>query len=219
MVLGRREFSAVLLIFGAVISVYMVLLAGPTSAQNGGGSSGGTTGQQTTCSQDEELVETFTGTQDQITPQFQITGPEWRFIVEATATTEASGNVSVTIVFDADNPGFGFAFASVDPEFNPTDTESSQVIDGPGTFSLDIDANGASYEILVCQSANQSGGDRSTPEQSTPGQGNSVIKETIPNKPLPPTGGWPVYALVASFILAGAGLLGFRLVIWRGWVR
>lgn len=62
--MGRRELSVALLVFGAGISVYMILLAGPTSAQSGGGSSGGTTGQQASCSQDEELVETFTGTQD-----------------------------------------------------------------------------------------------------------------------------------------------------------
>jgi Excalibur calcium-binding domain len=29
----------------------------------------------------------------------------------------------------------------------------------------------------------------------------------IPAKPLPPTGGWPVYGTVMGFVLAGAGLL------------
>ena len=195
MVLGTRELSVVLLAFGAVISVYMVLLAGPTSAQQGGGSSGGTTGQQTSCSQNEEIVETFTGTQDQTTPQFQITGPEWRFILEARATTQTSGNVSVSTVFDPDNSGFGSAFASVDPEFFPTDTSSSNIIDGPGTFSLEIDANGASYTVVVCQNVGSGGGSNPT---------SGVIPTTIPQKPLPPTGGLPsAFGVIASFVLTG----------------
>ncbi len=200
MVLGRRELSVVLLAFGAIISVYMVLLAGPTSAQQGGGSTGGTTGQQTSCSQNEEIVETFTGTQDQTTPQFQITGPEWRFILEARATTQTSGNVSVSTVFDPDNPGFGSDFASVDPEFFPTDTSSSNIIDGPGTFSLEIDANGASYTVVVCQNAGSGGGSNPT---------SGVIPTTIPQKPLPPTGGLPsAFGVIASFVLTGLLALG-----------
>ncbi len=209
MVLGRRELSVVLLAFGAIISVYMVLLAGPTSAQQGGGSTGGTTGQQTSCSQNEELVETFTGTQDQITPQFQITGPEWRFILEARATTQTSGIVSASTVFDLDNPGFGSAFASVDPEFSPADTVSSNIVDGPGTFSLEIDANGASYTILVCQNVGQGGG------TSTLDPTNGVIPTTIPQKPLPPTGGFPsAYGVIATFVLTG--LLALGIGIRRG---
>ena len=105
-VLGRRELSVVLLIFGAIFCVYVVLLAGPIAAQSGGGSTGGSTGQ-------------------------------------------TSGNQN--------------------------------------------------NQNVVIQ-----------------GQSNNVITNTIPNKPLPPTGGWPVKALVAGFILSGAGLLGLRLGIWHG---
>jgi hypothetical protein len=38
----------------------------------------------------------------------------------------------------------------------------------------------------------------------------------IPRKPLPPTGGWPVYATVAVFILTGTGLLALGVEIRRG---
>lgn len=38
----------------------------------------------------------------------------------------------------------------------------------------------------------------------------------IPRKPLPPTGGLPVYATVAGFILAGTGLLTLGVGIRRG---
>ncbi len=38
----------------------------------------------------------------------------------------------------------------------------------------------------------------------------------IPRKPLPPSGGPPVYGVVASFILAGTGLLALGIGIRRG---
>jgi hypothetical protein len=38
----------------------------------------------------------------------------------------------------------------------------------------------------------------------------------VPNKPLPPSGGLPVYAVVAASALTGAGLLALGLVIRRG---
>ena len=38
----------------------------------------------------------------------------------------------------------------------------------------------------------------------------------IPRKPLPPTGGLPVYVTVAGFVLVGAGLLGLGVGIRRG---
>jgi hypothetical protein len=97
-------------------------------------------------------VDTFAGTADQTFPEFEIDGAEWRFIVEATSTAETSGSVDVSTVFDPNNPESGSAIVSVDPEFNPTDTDSSSVIDGPGTFTLEVDANGAEYNVLVCES-------------------------------------------------------------------
>lgn len=118
-----------------------------------------TTGEQDfACSPDEQQVETFSGTADQSFPEFEIDGTEWRFIVQATSTAETSGSVSVRTVFDPDNPVSGSAIASVDPEFSPTETSSSSVIDGPGTFTLEVDANGAEYDILVCESQTSGGG-------------------------------------------------------------
>ena len=38
----------------------------------------------------------------------------------------------------------------------------------------------------------------------------------VPNRPLPPSGGLPVYAMVAGSVLTGAGLLALGLVIRRG---
>jgi hypothetical protein len=44
----------------------------------------------------------------------------------------------------------------------------------------------------------------------------TVIIRTIPAKPLPPTGGLPVYVMVGGSILAGTGLLAGRLAARRG---
>ena len=78
------------------------------------------------------------------------------------------------------------------------------------------------------QSVNQA---QSTPAQSSgavasAGQGGAsaksrrqkdkVIAKTVPKRPLPPTGGLPVYAMVAGFVLTGTGLLGAGLVVRRG---
>ena len=47
-----------------------------------------------------------------------------------------------------------------------------------------------------------------------PQRERSIIN--VPNKPLPPSGGLPVYLIVASSVLAGAGLLALGLAIRRG---
>jgi hypothetical protein len=41
------------------------------------------------------------------------------------------------------------------------------------------------------------------------------VRGTVPNKPLPPTGGPPVYLVVTVPLLAGASLLGLGLLIRR----
>jgi hypothetical protein len=46
-----------------------------------------------------------------------------------------------------------------------------------------------------------------------PRKERSIIN--IPKKPLPPSGGLPVYGVVTGFVFAGAGLLALGLVIWR----
>jgi hypothetical protein len=83
-----------------------------------------------------------------------------------------------------------------------------------------------------CVGTNQDNGNQnndqnsSTLELSTPAQNPSnqkarprskdVIRNTIPRRRLPPTGGVSTYAMVTGFILVGAGLLGLGLVVRRG---
>lgn len=46
-------------------------------------------------------------------------------------------------------------------------------------------------------------------------QRRNVMPNTTPRRPLPPTGGPPVYAMVAGSILMGTSLLGFGLMVRR----
>jgi len=130
------------------------------------------------CSPDEQQVEAFTDTADQSFPEFEIDGDEWRCIVKATSTAETRGSVTVETVFDPDNPGFGIATVSVDLEFSPTDTSSSSIIDGPDTFTLEVDANGAEYDILVCESQ--------TPGDGGGGDTTNGAPKTQPSPPSAP---------------------------------
>jgi hypothetical protein len=121
MAIGKRELSAILLVFGVIISVYMALLAGPISAQNVDNDT--TNGAQTTI-EDQFIDEQITVQEDE-------------------------------------------------------DRQEEVIIDKP-------------------------------PRRREP----TVIN--IPNKPLPPTGGLPVYGMVAGSILAGVGLFGLGIGIRRG---
>lgn len=64
-------------------------------------------------------------------------------------------------VSTADADGFIFLTVFPDQEFSRDD---SGIIDGPGTFSLEIDANGVDYTVVVCQRADGA----QTPEEDTP---------------------------------------------------
>ena len=215
MVIGKREFSVVLLVFGAVISVYMALLANPTSAQNGGGgTTGGNTNQDEGCS-NPEVVDTFSGTENQITPQFDITGNTFRLRYEITDLDEDPGFDSFSIRPIGEN-GIGVGQSVLVFEEG---SGSENILEGPGAFSLEIDSEGFEYTVTVedCVGSEQTTLQPTTPQQSQNGQSqNEPTIINIPNKPLPPTGGLPVYGMVAGSIIAGAGLLGLGIGIRRG---
>lgn len=70
--------------------------------------------------------------------------------VDATATTDSSGEVNVTAK-DAANLPVGSSIALTHPGIGiPTDSTSSGILNVPGSFSLEIDANGADCAIHVC---------------------------------------------------------------------
>jgi hypothetical protein len=75
------------------------------------------------------------------------------------------------------------------------------------------------------QGGTSTGGEPSTPSSATAGgataqsgrhQKSKVVPNTIPRRPLPPTGGLPAYVQVTASILIGTALLGLGLVIRRG---
>jgi hypothetical protein len=127
-------------------------------------------GERPNCAANERQVETFSGTGDQTTSQFEINGTEWRFSTTATPTSDTSGEANVTAQ-DEGGSTVGTSVSLVDPEVNPTDSTSSAILHGPGAFTLEIVANDVEYNILVCESkagggGSQRGGGSTTPEPS-----------------------------------------------------
>jgi hypothetical protein len=66
----------------------------------------------------------------------------------------------------------------------------------------------------VTNQSNQGGVTASVNPSQKPQRERSIIN--IPRKPLPPSGGLPVVATVASFVLTGTALLALGIVIRRG---
>jgi hypothetical protein len=127
-------------------------------------------GERPNCAANERQVETFSGTGDQTTSQFEIHGTEWRFSTTATPTSDTSGEANVTAQ-DEGGSTVGTSVSLVDLEVNLTDSTSSAILDGPGAFTLEIVANDVEYNILVCESkagggGSQRGGVSTTPEPS-----------------------------------------------------
>ncbi len=203
-------------LFAVGLSVWLGVFTGIALGQGTTGLEqtmpGGTTASEATCLENEEQVETFVGSQDRTTEEFQITGPEWRFVSTIRPATVTTGSLEVDAL-NEDGFSEGFTTQIVFPD-EELDRQSSGVIDGPGTFRLRIEANGVDYRIVVCQS--QDGGGTTEPtispepteeptEVEGPPPGETIID--IPRKPLPWTGGPAVLPAVA--FLLGLGLVAF----------
>jgi hypothetical protein len=176
MILGARWVTVVPLAVAALVALVVILTAESWGAQEYDNSSDNvineetTNGERANCAANERQVETFSGTGDQTTPQFDINGTEWRFSTTATPTSDTSGEANVTAQ-DEDGSTVGTSVSLVDPEVNPTDSTSSPILDGPGAFTLEIVANDVEYNILVCESTaggggSQRGGGSTNPEPS-----------------------------------------------------
>ncbi len=207
----------------AVIALvfYLALLSTtPSGAQTGGDCPGA------------EVVEEINGSGDDQTPPFDIAGNRFQI------TSDVSGNTDFPF-FSIDVRDEDGIIATIDPEGEGTDV--STVNEGPGEFFLDVAAANVEYTITVedCTGTTQNDQDVTdgelteevlVDEELTEDLQEDVIIEepttreqsrnkpvvNIPNKPLPPTGGLPVYGTVAGFILVGAGLLGLGVGIRRG---
>ncbi len=219
--LGRRGFSVVLLVFGAVISVYMMLLAGPISAQDSNDGSGPSAG-------------TPVDAQNTNDPS----SPPNVFTIPAQDCTVANTGASVTLeesdgtrgrVVDAQ----GVKITATADQIRIEITNEGDIFDDVAQFSGSDRAFDTGNDITFVSSAgitcagggtgqnqnnqqNASTPDTSNADRSTPNRRSNVIKRTIPPKPLPPTGGSPVYVMVTGSILVGTSLLGLGIVIRRG---
>ena len=210
--------SGVLLVVAAFVFstvFYLWLLSTtPSDAQTGGGTTGTTAG----CP-NPVTVEEFSGTEDRRTPEFEITGTAFRLTWDIVDIIDPNGSPSLEAdVLDGSGRPIGEGFLAFEGD------GSENILEGPGTFSLEIRASDVRYEIVVedCTGTSQDGDTTMGPPtlQPSPTLGprrkRDVIRETIPKKPLPPTGGLSVYVMVTDSILAGAGLLGLGTVIRRG---
>lgn len=211
--MGRGEISAVLLVLGLIVCIYMVLLAGPTSAQDDGGSG--------------PPAGTPVGTQNTDNPA----SPPNLFTIPVEDCTVENTGASVTLEESDGTQGRLVDGRGVEIRTTPSQIVIEIVNEGDffsdvAQFPSDDRAFDTGNDITVVTSTNitcagetgtTTGGEttggsisaRSTPE-------NGVIRRTIPKKPLPPTGGLPVYVMVAGSVLAGTGLLGLGFVIRRG---
>lgn len=213
MVVDGKRFGVIFL--AAVVSTvcFLLLTATPSIAQNNGRAGENQYNNENGDCPGAEEVESVSGTGDKQSPVFNITGESFRV-----TTTIRPGSIDPQLVVvtafvrtEDDEPVADFSKEG-------SGTDSSIINDGPGRFFLDLSTANADFTVKVedCTETGQNSGNQNNQGSSNQDRDNDVIRNTIPNKPLPPTGGWPVYALVASSILAGAGLLGFRLGIWRG---
>ncbi len=91
--------------------------------------------------------------------------------------------------------------------------------DDPATPGTQEDQDGDNGDgSPSSQSTARAGGafaQSSSEETTNRGRRDRVIRGTIPKKPLPPTGGVPVYVAVTGSLLAGMSLLGLGLLIRR----
>ncbi len=232
MVLGKRGSSVVLLAVGVTVLCWVLLLVeAPSEAQTR--TPGGTTGganqySQARAEQSDEgcsnplVVETFGGSNSQITSPFEITGNTFRLTLEAEPVRQ--GEFASIFIQSFDETEGNVPFGGID--VNPVEgrvTETANVLEGPGTFNLEIEADNTTYEITVedCGGRGGTTGGGTTEETTQRRVGKRIEVErdvtiiNIPGKPLPPTGGLPASVFVAGFVLAGAGLFGLGLARHR----
>jgi hypothetical protein len=196
-----------LLVAGAMLSFYAILTSGRAEAQEDEG-----------CA-DPQTVDTFNGTQNQITRPFNITGNTFRLRYDLTDADDDPENFTSFSLrpIGEDGIGVGQSVLVFDPE-----TASQNILEGPGSFTLEIESGGLEYSVTVedCTGTAPGNAETSTPEASqptpapkaTPKQKEKVMRKTVPKRPLPPTGGTPTSYAIYGFVLGGASLLALGLV-------
>ena len=133
-------------------------------------------------------VEEFSGTEDRRTPEFEITGTAFRLTWDIVDIIDPNGSPSLEAdVLDDSGRPIGEGFLAFEED------GSENILEGPGTFSLEIRASDVRYEIVVedCTGTSQDGDTTMGPPtlQPSPTLGprwkRDVIRETIPKKTTP----------------------------------
>lgn len=161
-------------------------------------------GQDDQGCENPQEVETFTGTENDRTDPFEITGETFRIRYETAPVGDDPFLPSVEVdILDENGESIGeVVFEGEDGVEN--------ILAGPGTFSLEIRAEEASYTLVVEDCV----GEEPTDPPGDPSDPNDVDRDTTPEGPLPNTGGIPPL-LIAGLALAGVGLLSLRASLRR----
>lgn len=223
MTIGRKEISVLLLATGALLFFGVFLLSVSSDAQTGGGSTGGdSTGASRVGQPDEGCaapteVERFDGTANQVTPAFNITGNTFRLSYEITDLDDDPVDFDSFSIRPIGENGIGVGNSVL---VFDEGSGSENILEGPGAFTLQIESEGFDYTVIVEDCTGAASGNRAVTTPASPpaqaeSQRNNVVPGSVPNRPLPPTGGLPVSLVVTGFVLTGAGILGTRLVIRR----
>ena len=130
------------------------------------------------------------------------------FPSQAAAQANLRANPSDPNNLDADNDGiacetFGYPAGSPRDE-TPVALATTQTTNNTSPVTNLIPITNQNNRGGVTAAANPS---------RKPQRERSVIN--VPNRPLPPSGGLPVYGVVSGFVLTGAGLLALGLAIRR----
>lgn len=205
--ISRRSVFVALLVAGVMLSFYAILISGRPEAQEDEG-----------CA-DPQTVDTFNGTENQRTRPFNITGTTFRLRYDLTDLDEDPGFDSFTIrPFGEDGIGVPESVLVFDPGAG-----SQNILEGPETFTLEIESDGFEYSVAVDDCTGTAPGNRegSSVEASQPiptvqnknkDRAKKVERNTIPKRPLPPTDGIPASYAVYGFVLGGTSLLALGLV-------
>ena len=215
--LDRRTVSACLLGLAAIVFYLILLTSTPSGAQTGG------TTTSSNCP-GARVVNTTTGTGNKQSPVFGITGTSFLISVQSEATSQDPQLAGVTVFVYPQGETVNFV---TDFSVEGGNDDSSVVNAGPGRFYLRVVAANVDYTITVEDCTGSGGGGTTQTNQSNQGGVTAIANPpgkpqrersiiNVPNRPLPPSGGLPVYGVVTGFVLTGAGLLALGLVIWRG---
>lgn len=212
-VMGRTSVSLAVLLTG-LLFFYAAFAISPALAQDNG-SEDMVSGDQSNNQQDDqdcpvpEEVNTTTGSGDEQSPVFDITGGSFRVTIDVDAEP------------DLDDPSLAGVTVRVRTENNDPvttiaaegdGTETSIVNAGKDSFFLDILAANANYEITVEDCTGDTGDDGANDNGNDEDTDNDgVIDDTVPDKDLPNTGGLSLIVSGGIFLFSALGILA----AWR----